>query len=103
MNARFVGRADFVCRTALIGILLIILAFAVGCGGGKGRGAGMTSDVEGNTAISPVASRTVAIEQAIAEAKSYELPKDSPADPQIFEMLRKQFVEQLEARAQDLK
>jgi len=32
MNARFVGRADFVCRTALIGILLIILAFALSCG-----------------------------------------------------------------------
>jgi len=46
----------------------------------------------------PIASRTLSIEEAIAEVKAYAPPADEAIDPQVFEMLRDELVRQIEAR-----
>jgi len=78
-----------IAHAAFAGILFCAL---LSCGNSSRHSANpaLTQSVQENTA------RTLSVEQAIVEAKSYNPPTDSKADPDVFEMLRDEFIRQME-------
>jgi PKD repeat protein len=86
----------FLSAIALVTFASLLLCAMLSCGNSSRQSANpaLTQSFQENTA------RTLSVEQAIEEAKTYSLPSDSNADPDVFEMLKNEFIKQLEELSQ---
>ena len=88
------GNRAIVFVVMLLTLAVSALAFALSCNSSKP-----------GTIPESAISRTVTIEQAIADAKAFEPPAEVSADPDfdpgVFEMLRDEFIRQMEASKLD--
>ncbi|MCD6119966.1 PKD domain-containing protein [bacterium] len=110
-----VGNRVIVFGVTLLAFSVSALVFALSCNSSKpgtipgspvnAESAGDEKGMDGWQPPESAVARTVTIEQAIADAKAFEPPAEVAADPDfdpgVFEMLRDEFIRQMEASKLD--